>query len=133
MLFWRLVRLPSQTHPRLFRQFQGEVRGKPHPDTSVNNEAASPTLDERMRQARLSSIHSLPSSWDVDAGDHPRAVYRRGLYIVALARALPPLPSHHPFVFSKKLPRMPEAVPPEEGGMEGLHLSVRLPLEDRHA
>src|SRR5215204_7050790 len=88
---------------------------------------------EWMWQARLSSIHSLPSSRDVSVEDHPRAVYCHGLYFVALARTLPPLPSHHPLVFSKKLPRIPEEDPPEEGRMEGLHVSVRLALEDRHA
>jgi hypothetical protein len=77
--------------------------------------------------------HSLSSSRDVSVEDYPRAVYCHGLYFVGLARALPPLPIYHPLVFSKKLPRIPEADPPEEGRMEGLHLSVRLPLEDRHA
>jgi hypothetical protein len=56
-----------------------------------------------MWQARLSSIHSLPSSRDVSVEDHPRAVYCHGLYLVALARTLPPLPIHHPLVFSKTL------------------------------
>src|SRR5215218_3137193 len=65
-----------------------------------------------MWQARLSPIHSLPSSRDVSVEDHPRAVYCQGLYFVALARTLPPLPIHHPLVFSKKLPRIPEADPP---------------------
>src|SRR5215204_5608787 len=45
-----------------------------------------------MWQARLSSIHSLPSSRDVSVEDHPRAVYCHGLYFVGLARTLPPLP-----------------------------------------
>src|SRR5215207_10061525 len=88
---------------------------------------------EWMWQARLSSIHSLPSSRDVSVEDHPRAVYCQGLYFVGLARTLPPLPIHHPLVFYKKLLRIPKEDPPEEGGMEGLHVSVRLPLEDRHA
>src|SRR5215208_6569657 len=86
-----------------------------------------------MWQAPLSSIHSLPSSRDVSVEDHPRAVYCQGLYFVGLARTLPPLPIHHPLVFSKKLSRIPIEDPPEEGRMEGLHVSVRLALEDRHA
>src|SRR5829696_8706331 len=81
----------------------------------------------------LSSIHPLPSSRDVSVEDHPRAVYCHGLYFVALACTLPPLPIHHPLVFSKKLPRIPEEDPPKEGRMEGLHVRVRLALEDRHA
>ena len=86
-----------------------------------------------MWQARLSSIHALPSSRDVSVEDHPRAVYCQGIYFVGLARTLPPLPIYHPLVFSKKLLRIPEEDPPEDGRMGGLHLSVRLPLEDRHA
>ena len=86
-----------------------------------------------MWQARLSSIHSLPSSRDVSVEDHPRAVYCHGLYFAGLARTLPPLLIHHPLVFSKKLLRIPKEDPPKEGRMEGLHLSVRLALEDRHA
>jgi hypothetical protein len=64
-----------------------------------------------MWQAPLSSIHSLPSSRDVSAEDHPRAVYCQGLYFVGLARTLPPLPIHHPLVFSKKLSRIPKEDP----------------------
>src|SRR5215207_3492796 len=88
---------------------------------------------EWMWQAPLSSIHSLPSSRDVSVEDHPRAVSCQGLYFVALARTLLPLPIHHSLVFSKKLLRIPKEDPPEEGRMEGLHVSVRLALEDRHA
>src|SRR5215211_1973593 len=103
----------------------------PIPRNRVNSEATSSTLKEWMWQARLSSIHSLPSSWDVGARDHSRAVYCHGLYFVALAHTLPTLPIHHPLVFSKKLPHILEADPPQEGRMEGLHLSVRLAFEDR--
>jgi hypothetical protein len=85
-----------------------------------------------MAGARLSSIHSLPSSRDVSVEDYPRAIYCHGLYLVALARTLPTLPIHHPLVFLQKLPRIPEENPPEEGRMEGLHLSVGLALKDRH-
>src|SRR5215213_7484828 len=100
--------------------------------TSVNNESTSPRL--RVDVAGAIIVHSLsPSSREVSVEDHPRAVYRHGLYLVALARTLPPLPIHHPLVFSKKLPRILEEDPPEEGRMEGLHVSVRLALEDRHA
>src|SRR5215211_3135934 len=66
-----------------------------------------------MWQAPLSSIHSLPSSREVSVEDHPRAVYCQGLYFVGLARTLPPLPIHHPLVFSKKLSRIPKEDPPQ--------------------
>jgi hypothetical protein len=97
--------------------------------TSVNNESTFPKLRVDVAGAIIS--HSLSSSRDVSVEDHPRAIYCQGLYFVALARTL--FPIHHPLVFPKKLPRIPEEDPPQEGRMEGLHLSVRLALEDRHA
>jgi hypothetical protein len=67
-----------------------------------------------MWQARLSSIHSLPSSRDVSVEDHPRAVYCQGLYFVDLARTL--FPIHHSLVLSQELPRIPEEDPPKKAG-----------------
>src|SRR5688572_10474715 len=101
------------------------------PRTWVHNDSTSHTL--RVDVAGAIIFHSLSSSRDVSAEDHPRAVYCQGLYFVGLARTLPPLPIHHPLVFSKKHLRIPKEDPPEEGRMEGLHVSVRLALEDRHA
>jgi hypothetical protein len=80
----------------------------------VNNDSTSPTL--RVDVAGAIIVHSPSSSRDVSVEDHPRAVYCHGLYFVALARTLPPLRIHHPLVFSKKLPRIPEEDPPKKAG-----------------
>ena len=74
----------------------------------MHNDSTSPKLGVDVAGAII--VHSLPSSSrDVSAEDHPRAVYCQALYFGALARTLPPLPIHHPLVFSKKLPRITEA------------------------
>src|SRR5215204_2270859 len=100
--------------------------------TSVHNESTSTKF--RVDVAGAIIVHS-PSSF-LEARERRRSPQSR-LSSRALFRRsrtyTPPAPIHHPLVFSKKLSRIPKEDPPEEGRMEGLHVSVRLALEDRHA
>jgi hypothetical protein len=91
------------------------------------------TLFTQVPRRRVLGNPPFPFSGNVRAEDHPRAVYLPGLYFVTLARTLPALLIHHPLVFSKKLPHIPEADASEESGMQALHLRVRPPLKDRYA
>src|SRR5215208_3602162 len=110
---------------------QEAVRRLINPSEGCHVRKVARLLAQALNVAGAIIVHSLSSSRDVSVEDHPRAVYCQGLYFVDLARTL--FPIHHPLVFPKKLPRIPEEDPPQEGRMEGLHLSVRLALEDRHA
>jgi hypothetical protein len=81
----------------------------------VHNDSTSPTL--RVDVAGAIIFHSLSSFLEGrERRGSPQSRLFQGLYFVGLARTLPPLPIHHPLVFSKKLLRIPEETPLKKVG-----------------